>query len=97
MSNETLEKGVENLEEMLKCNEVGLVVQAFRARGKMDLLHELAPNVKTKGLREALEDVLDGVICKSSIPHYIEETEVAPAVLFGKETINEAIFFATAR
>lgn len=47
------------VEEELKLGSIGIVVNAFRAANKMDLLNEIIPHLSL-GNREGIDDVLNG-------------------------------------
>lgn len=49
------------VEEELKLGSIGMVVNAFRAANKMDLLNEIIPHLSL-GNREGIDDVLNGRI-----------------------------------
>lgn len=49
------------VEEELKLSSIGMVVNAFRAANKMDLLSEIIPHLSL-GNREGIDDVLNGRI-----------------------------------
>lgn len=49
------------VEEELKLGSIGIVVNAFRAANKMDLLNEIIPHLSL-GNREGIDDVLNGRI-----------------------------------
>lgn len=51
----------EKVEEELKLGSIGIVVNAFRAANKMDLLNEIIPHLSL-GNREGIDDVLNGRI-----------------------------------